>query len=141
MLVQTTPEKMATFANQMATPQTAPVQIIRKDNSAHIVFDRETQSTGYVLFTPADNLTGLVKSVDRPCFVMTQSVGNTLKMSVANTVLSDKNQSLPVRLTLPGAWKLPATATKRIKVNASQTETYLEVTPDSNLAFEFQLVK
>lgn len=145
VLLRTTPEKLARFANFMnTTADERPMLISRKDDEAHIVLDRPTRSWGCVFFkaqkfalqVPAAKPNNGEKndpvfpflSVAQPCLAM---VEETADGSVAMTVCDpdlrlEKNQSTPATLSmvLQGEWKLKdGSSNIKIEKNGSGNST------------------
>ncbi|WP_248964133.1 chondroitinase family polysaccharide lyase [Sphaerisporangium perillae] len=84
MLVNTTPGRMAAFAEAMEDPARAPYTVPRADTSAHVVTDRETGITGYAVFEPVDLTHGPVRKVDTPSMVLIRPDGDGLVLSVCD---------------------------------------------------------
>ena len=116
LIPQTTPETVATLANAMSNPATAPYRILEQDARAHIVRDNESKTTGYVLFdagkVAAD---GALQEVNCMCWVMLRdTAAGGLRVSVASTVLAfwERNLQLQIDpaaeivLTLKGQWNI-----------------------------------
>lgn len=97
LLVQTTAGDLATFKSNMAG-SAAPYQVIRKDNIAHIVKDKATQTTGYVLFEAASDISDAhIKSTSYPCLAMVKQVDDyAIQLSMADPAI---NMAVPTRLT------------------------------------------
>ena len=115
LIPETTPEAMKNFATAMASPSTAPYVIREKDENAHILWDRETNTTGYIIFTPkwaAPKNSRLVK-VNRICSVMIKENNDgTMKLSAASSDMDEWpawgggkiKLSGNIVLTLDGKW-------------------------------------
>lgn len=85
LVVGATPASMTTFAADMRDPMAAPYTVLRRDQSAHVVYDRATQITGCAVFEPTRNLTtGLVRAVDTPSVVLVRRDGADLVLSVTD---------------------------------------------------------
>ena len=100
LMPSSNPQAMEAFAAAMRNPATAAYRILQQDAQAHIVWDREFETTGYVIFNAAwkpatsqsqsANLKSpLLRAVNRPCYVMLRVKGQRLVISVACT---DKNR-------------------------------------------------
>ncbi|SFJ62183.1 chondroitin-sulfate-ABC endolyase/exolyase [Streptosporangium canum] len=76
MVVNTTPERMAAFADAMDDPASAPYAVLRADTSAHVVSDRATGITGYAVFKPLELAEGPVRKVDTPSTVLVRGDGD-----------------------------------------------------------------
>ncbi|WP_214316799.1 chondroitinase family polysaccharide lyase [Nonomuraea sediminis] len=83
MVVDTTAERMAAFAEEMADPGRAPYRVLRADERVHVVSDRATGITGYAVFERVA-LDGLVREVDTPCLVLHRSEGEALVLAVCD---------------------------------------------------------
>lgn len=112
ILVRSNTKEMAAFSKAMESVETAAYREIQLDSSAHILWDRETKTAGYVLFagsswTPprvkSDPRTAKLLSASRPCMVMIRESGDKLKISVASTDWKDPS---PLVLAIQGEWKL-----------------------------------
>jgi len=129
---------------------TPPYEIWRCDSTAHIVFDRDSKTTGYALFHPFNDPLvdpalygdrprgaviplsekGYLVSASAPCFLMIRDENkNALTLSYANAM---PQRSRRVILTLRGAWELnesyphsdPATRVETIQKKNNQTEVH-----------------
>jgi autotransporter-associated beta strand protein len=107
MLVRAGATGTAAFAASMADTNTAPHRILQQDANAHILWDRASRTTGYILFNPITvTAPGPLKSNNRPCYVMIREAGSRLRLSVAS---SDDTDGTSYQLALNGAWKLEST--------------------------------
>lgn len=82
-LVQPSTPELNTFLESNVSPYI----ILQHDSMAHIVSDKATKITGYVLFEAGKPLSDklLVKNVDTPCLIMTnESTPDALTISVAD---------------------------------------------------------
>jgi hypothetical protein len=107
LVVETTPEKMKDFAAAMTSADSAPYKVLQQDRRAHILYDRASQTTGYVLFeaNEAIEAEGPVLANSRPCFVMTRPSQRDLLLSVASVDVALKD---PISLRLRGKWSVAA---------------------------------
>lgn len=112
--VNTTASAMQAFTAAMSQTQTdqRPYRVLQQDRDAHILHDRASNTTGYVLFTTNDTLPpdSLLRSNSRPCLVMSRASKRRLTLSVAST---DLENEAPITLVLRGEWhaeELPADA-------------------------------
>ncbi|HID06456.1 MAG TPA: hypothetical protein EYP10_04840 [Armatimonadetes bacterium] len=126
LVVNTTPQEMAKFAEAMTDAKSAYYAIWQCDEKAHIVHDRLSGTTGYVLFT-ADGCTtknGYLLGNNRPCFVMIREGDASLRVSVAST---DASQRDPIVLRLRGHWQIAdAQAPSEPKAFCDGEQTSLE---------------
>lgn len=159
VVVRATPEGMQKIAAQ------PPYRVLQRDDIAHIVWDTTGRRWGCVFFAPQKDLAHVVaketlpvKSVDRPCLVMTYAAQDgQLDMSVADPDLNlqpggaNKPQSL--RLTLRGKWRLQeakgttcvwplADMKDKVRiVSASDAETILEIVCQHGASYDLKLVR
>jgi chondroitin-sulfate-ABC endolyase/exolyase len=115
LIPATTPEAMKKFAADMASPDTAPYIVREKDTKAHILWDRETNTTGYIIFDPkweAPKKSRLLKA-NRICSVMIKEVKDgKIKLSATSTDMDEWpawgggkiKLSGNIVLTLDGKW-------------------------------------
>lgn len=94
LIPDTTPEAMRQFARAIVVSDEAPYSVLHKNAQAHIVRDRKSRTTGYVIFdrdwTPPANMDrrlGAVRAVNRPCAVMVKEQDGGMRVSVASTDL------------------------------------------------------
>lgn len=68
-----------------AKEQGLPYSVIQADNQAHIVYDKETCTTAYVLFEPGSQCTaGAVLSAEAPCLIMEKPQAHSLLLSICD---------------------------------------------------------
>ncbi len=108
-------------------------EILRADNVAHIVKDKETSTTGFVIFDATAALDNdILKSVSVPSLLMIKNETKNLTISAVQPDLNfEKSEgksisgySMPVELTitLKGTWKLnPDSTAKSISVSGGNT--------------------
>ncbi|MFI6603344.1 chondroitinase family polysaccharide lyase [Nonomuraea sp. NPDC050536] len=153
MVVDTTAERMAAFAETMADPDRAPYRVLRADERVHVVSDRATGITGYAVFERV-SLDGLVREVDTPCLVLHRSEGDALVLAVCDPDLRlyggiDHDQyqggryvghyspwSRPwlagpshphrLRVTLDGRWRADGSQPCAVRVSGSRTVVEFE---------------
>jgi len=121
VFVQTNPDEMARIARQMAQPDAAFYEILQQDSRAHVVRDRVSKTTGYVLFAAnaALRVPGLLVANSRPCFAMLREAGDgILTCSVGATDMSDLS---PIVLRLRGRWKAVGAARVATSVEGETT--------------------
>lgn len=127
VLVRTSPERMREFARAMADADRRPYEVLQRDRTAHIVFDRETATWGAVLFEAQTLRPGLpLLAVDRACLAMVEPTGaDGLHLSVADPDLNlEDHASQPrvLRLRIRGAWEL-AEPTEDVRLGERDTES------------------
>ena len=167
MLIKTTSGEMARFAGEMGKPAAGfdvpasrkgtspPYVILHEDAKAHVLWDRDTATTGYVIFnagwqgssepppggdgcggTGVPKLELSLRSASRPCLVMLRgetAKGSSdsrrrLKVSVAST--DWKNES-PLALQLNGRWEIASTdAAREAIVKHDRGVTTIEIAHD-----------
>ena len=122
------------FAGNMGELKQAAYTVLQRDNNAHIVKDRASNTLSYALFEPSQDIAhGLLKSVDTAVMVMLKQKNDVLEMALTDPDLNlyqgiDQSQyndagimrevsiysrawrySVPqkktTRLTLAGQWK------------------------------------
>ncbi len=126
--------------------------IVRADSVAHIVLDKTTSTTGYVIFEGKRNLdTGVLKQVATPALVMVQHKNqNSLTVSAVQPDLNFpvdekgkfKNYSTPVdlKLTFKGKWTASA-ADFITDLDNSGNDTIITLNCINGLSREFTLNK
>lgn len=140
------------FGQSMANDPVAPYSVIQKDDQAHVVCDRDTKTTGYVLFN--DNQTYQlphIKSTSQACIVMvTEKTDGSWRMALANPCL---NMEVPTTLehdapALPQIVTVKVAGFKRLLnpvpgvtvVGGNQLETTLLVEVNHGIPVVFDLV-
>jgi chondroitin-sulfate-ABC endolyase/exolyase len=109
-------EAMRAFADRMGKPDTAFYEVLRKDDAAHVVMDRPSRTTGYVLFEAGTTLPaeGALETADKPCLVMLREhAPGRLSVSVCDPMVGGDVESLragvpeptEVTLKLRGRWQ------------------------------------
>ncbi|PXY01692.1 hypothetical protein DF185_09495 [Marinifilum breve] len=168
ILVQDKGQYISSFAKQMKKNKKAPYLLLQKDSKAHIVFDRASNSTGYVLFEENTKLTkGDITSISAPALVMISKNNNKAKLSLcdpdlhlyegaADVVIENgkrkersvysrdwyKNESKTskIRITIKGEWSLqPNEYCKLLESNSDNTT--LEFSCQHGLTREVELQK
>lgn len=82
------------------------VEILADSTKAHIVRDKVTNSTGYVVFSVTAKLVEPLVSVSQPCFVSIRDNGDAYTISVA---VSDPASVIPMTITFVNGTKLEFT--------------------------------
>jgi chondroitin-sulfate-ABC endolyase/exolyase len=73
------------FYKQMEHSDTALYKVLRRDRSAHVVYDAESCTTAYALFEADEHLgIGHLTAIDTPAMVMIREDGGTLIMSAVD---------------------------------------------------------
>jgi hypothetical protein len=119
LIPRTTPEAMKDLARDMSDPSNPPYQVLQKDAQAHILRDRDTRTTGYVIFHTAwrpseiRNPKSELLAINRPCSIMLrEGEKDALHLSVACTDIKEWGWGTrpvvegDIALTLAGAWNL-----------------------------------
>lgn len=126
--------------------------ILKADETAHIVKDEKTNTTGYVVFEADTNVeNGILKSVSKPALIMARKEGaNKTTLSVVQPDLNFEqiksnryiNFSRPVKfsITLNGKWSAPITENV-LSVNFSSGETIISLELKDGLSHEIKLMK
>ncbi|MDC1107012.1 chondroitinase family polysaccharide lyase [Prolixibacteraceae bacterium] len=122
--------------------------VLQKDSRAHIIKDKTTGITGFVLFEPGKVKHNLIKRIDHEALVMTQCEGEALKLSVCSPSVNfasskqyDDKGSIPVDVTLvmKGHWSLK-TAHDNVKVtHPNSNKTILRFTCIDGKTIEVKL--
>jgi chondroitin-sulfate-ABC endolyase/exolyase len=110
-------EKTAKFIATMKTSN-APVKILAKSSTAHVVYDRPTDTYGYVIFKEGALLpkNGPVQSVSRPCFLM-------VKGKDISVAISDPGNQAELRIKLRNEKDvLKYRPTNRIPIKTQKTQ-------------------
>jgi hypothetical protein len=128
VVVETTADGMKDLAEAMGSATSAPYKILQQDERAHILHDRASGVTGYVLFeaNKAIETEGILLANSRPCFVMTQPREGDLLLSVASTDVALKD---PIVLRIRGRWSVAASESVAgdAEVSYERDETSLEL--------------
>ena len=138
MLIQSS-DKLAGFARSMQS-KNPPVKILRQDNTAHIVSDKTSGATGYVFFKSEQKVKngGLVKSINRPVFLMLKPAKGKLSLSIAS---SDRDNKQPYKLTIKDKWSLDNSNTKDVKIFRTNNNTTITIPYRNNLPVKITLKK
>ncbi|MEI7503019.1 MAG: polysaccharide lyase family 8 super-sandwich domain-containing protein, partial [Paludibacter sp.] len=85
-LIQPTAALVQTTSKQFANKNQCPYIILQQDSLAHIVRDKATQTTGYVLFEAGSlKAKADISSVNTPCLIMTSApIKNKMALSVCD---------------------------------------------------------
>lgn len=122
--------------------------IIRKDETAHIVFDRLSNVRGYAIFEDFSAVDdAYLKKSDKEIMVMLQPIGKQLKMSVCdpdlhlgeyNYTTSQESNPVSREITLKGIYTL-ADATPSVSLRAEENNTIITVVCQHGIPVEFTL--
>jgi len=128
LVIKTTPGEMGKLA---ASP---PQEILRRDETAHIVHDLPGDTFGYAIYQPEGNLAaaGPLRGCDTPCFVMIRNEGGRLHGSLAHTLLKNSisRPEARVRLTLDGGWT--ARGSGAVQAKREGATTIVTLKPEDN---------
>jgi len=84
ILIQPSAQRLRDFGESLHQKGGAPVQILRRDNHAHIVRDLETGILAMACFEPVTDTGLAVEAVDTPALVMVRSNESGLTLSVCD---------------------------------------------------------
>ncbi len=134
-VIRTTAEQMKELAAKPA------LEILRSDEKAHIVHDLGSDTFGYAIYQPEEQLSdnSPLRSCSEPCFVMVRRDGHKLLCSLAFTKLKngDPYPDVRISLLLKGDWQAaPGAAVTTTRKNKSTT---LVVTPKDNTPMQWTL--
>ena len=124
--------------------------VLQKDKNAHIVQDKQTGITGFVLFEAGKVKHDLVRYVDHESLVMVKKTDDMLLLSLCspsvnlgNSKSYDDKGSIPifVNLELDGNWKLLQDYTDVKVVQYKKNKTYLQFECVDGKTIELQLEK
>lgn len=142
LIPRATPERMAALARALDDGP-RPWEVLRRDESAHIVRDRATGITGCVLIEAGPIEPELpVAAVDRPCLLMLEPEGEALWLTVCDPDLNLRdNLSVPRELLveLRGAWTLSEAPEEMRVAGRADGVTVLEVTCHDGESFSARL--
>jgi chondroitin-sulfate-ABC endolyase/exolyase len=104
---QTDSAQMKAFSAQMESEDAAPYAVLRADNRAHVLLDRASETTGYVIFEPMGELPegDWIRAASRFCYAMVRRTGEGLTLSIVADPRAVKGGS-PVRMVVEGNWKV-----------------------------------
>lgn len=109
MVVGATAQAMTSFADEMNRRDKAPYKVLRHDDTAHVVQDRDTGITAHAVFEATKRLTdGVVKAVDTPSVVLVQPDGDELVLSVTDPDLrfyNGKDKADPLLSPYGAPWR------------------------------------
>ena len=137
---------MREFTTRMELPDERPYEVLQRDARAHVVFDRQANTWGAVLFEAGGIEPAMpVLAVDRPCLLMVEAgEEETLRLSVSDPDLRLENnisRPLPLRVTLAGRWNL-AEASEEFKISESGNDaTVIEINARDGRSFDILLTR
>lgn len=110
LILDATPQKMSELAAEYQHGVT-PYLVVRKDKSAHVIYDKQTKTTGYVAFDGASFENSLVVGTDKASIVMTQELpGELVKISGVTPDLNmtryTEAKPTTVQATIKGLWEV-----------------------------------
>lgn len=126
-VLDATPESMAALATGLKAGN-KPYTVLRKDQSAHVVYDKASQTTAYTAFDGTSFNDRLVLSMSKPSIVMTRTVnedvitisGVTPDLNMTRYTAA-KPTSVPV--TIRGQWQAVEVNDKvAVQVSGGNTE-------------------
>lgn len=162
VMPKTSAEALAEFAHKPS------YTVLQRDSNAHIVHDRQTQITSYVLFEKAASLPkGILMEVDTSALVMVRGNGKSIVLTVANPDLAlyrgasdekfdangkrtersiysrgwidNPSGEIPVRVTLKGAWMVSEPNTACRVISTDKHKTILEFACKDGASFDVGL--
>ncbi|MCG8579147.1 MAG: T9SS type A sorting domain-containing protein [Bacteroidales bacterium] len=152
VLVQSNSAELNVFKQNMQGNDRS-YEVIRKDNIAHIVADKATSTTGYVMFR-ADNAISSkhVKGVSYACIIMAKDEADeSIRLAFADPAINmdvpsgltgtDEAKERLVRVTLNGKYLLNEPNDKCRLLSSDNTSTVLEFTSIHGLPVEVKLTK
>ncbi|PXY01686.1 hypothetical protein DF185_09465 [Marinifilum breve] len=145
--------KIQSFSESMKQEQNAAYKVIRQDEFAHILWDRNTDITGYVFFQPTSELGDqFLKQINAPSLVMLQPKEDNSKLNmsvcdpdlhlpeIAYTTAKASQESL-VEFVLKGNWELDGQNSAVNILERQATETRIQVRLIDGIPQQFQLKK
>lgn len=145
VVVRATPERMEQFSRAMLDARQPPYEVLQRDRSAHIVYDRRSHTWGAVLFEagPVGPDLPLLK-VDHPCLVMIERKdGGGLHLSVADPDLNlQEGVSIPrsLRITIRGTREISNPSPDFRVVQKTSDRTVIDVTCREGRSYDIELI-
>ncbi|MBR8538137.1 T9SS type A sorting domain-containing protein [Carboxylicivirga sediminis] len=152
ILVQSSVDELNTFKQDMES-SSKPYQVLRKDEVAHIVYDRASASTGYVMFEAnADIESAHIVNSSYPCIMVVKEQSEeviqlafsdpSINMEAPTTLIGTAiAEERLVKVKLNGRFKLQASNDKCRLVEQGQDYTILEFTSIHGLSVEVELIR
>ncbi|MCZ4694785.1 T9SS C-terminal target domain-containing protein [Ancylomarina euxinus] len=138
VLPNSTAQSIQDFSDRMKSQETAAYKVLKHDENAHIVWDRETNTTGYVFFEQNTNSTDeFVKQVTAPSLVMIKSSTDKSELNlslcdpdlhfpeVAYTSAKPSQESVIV-LTLKGNWEIVGQDSEGEIISTANQQTQIQ---------------
>lgn len=140
-----------TDAELAAAKKEQPYEVRRRDNVAHIVYDKITGITGYAAFEKTElKEDPVVAAIDEETMVMQRMDGKSaLVMSVCDPNLHIKDKGYTTdepskpfvkKVVLKGQWKLSA-ANPSVVLKSEDSDTVVEATCCNGQPVEFRLIR
>jgi chondroitin-sulfate-ABC endolyase/exolyase len=168
ILVKSNPEEAARF-DQSLKSSNPPYEVHQKDKNAHIVWDKETNTTAFMLFEPGNQFRSeKLLSVSAPCMVMIRENEQHLHLSICDPdlhlydgpaddlIVDGKRQErgvysrywyynpaakANVSIILNGNWKLPGETENCQTTRLSDGNTQLTFTLQHGVTNQIELLK
>ena len=141
------------FSDRMKNEATAAYKVLQQDENAHIVWDRETNTTGYVFFEQNTNSSDeFVKQVSAPSLVMIKASADKRELSlslcdpdlhfpeVAYTSAKPSQESVIV-LTLKGNWERIGQNSESEIISTANQQTQIQFKLKDGIPQELSLSK
>ncbi len=137
LLPKTDFNKISTFAKKMNNPQTALYTVLQKDNTAHIIEDKESKTIAYAIFEANKDFDkGKLKHNSAACLVMMQTnEEGKITMSVCDPDLhlpednyetTKESEETKIQLLIKGRWKIESENPKCRKLGEQDGNSLLE---------------
>ena len=141
------------FSNKMANQETVAYKVLQQDKNAHIVWDRETNTTAYVFFNQNTALSDeFVKQVTAPSLVMIKASADKRNLSlsmcdpdlhfpeVAYTSAKPSQESVIV-LTLKDYWEIDGQNSEGEIISMDNQQTQIQFKLKDGIPQELKLKK
>ncbi|WP_282126361.1 chondroitinase family polysaccharide lyase [Marinifilum flexuosum] len=144
---------MEAFAANMNQAETAAYKVLKQDQNAHIVWDRTTNTTGYVFFDANSELSDeFVKQINASALVMLQANADQdkLNMSVCDPDLhipeiayttAKASQESAIVICLKGNWEIDGQFSDVSILSRTNTETQMQFNVKDGIPKEVKLTK
>jgi chondroitin-sulfate-ABC endolyase/exolyase len=144
IIPSTTNTEMTSFTTKMQDEETAPYQVIQKDETAHIV--KYNNIYGYVFFENGSyNNNSPIESNDSPCLVMLKESTSKLDISVVDPdfnfdEITNESRSKNIELILRGEWNFSSFSGGQVTISKNNGQTTLFVEAKDGLPTDISLV-